>query len=343
MKRRALVSATRLGEGAASVKEAISTPSRSRKRSEDGFTLIELLVVIAIIALLMAILLPALSRAREGGKRAICLNNVRQLTVSWTMYAQANEDKLVNGGPWLSAACPPEIECPTGNNSYAARAPQTASEDTLFGDLHVKELPWVGLAWVSKPPPCPFEPAPECGQRCAIKSGALWKYVKEEDTYRCPTGDKEWIITYAIVDAMNGKYQWTKSPGSHAPRSVCLKNLNQIPRPSDRIVFVDEGHLSPDSYAVYSGLIGGPISAQAWYDPPMNRHGGGVIVSYADGHSARWMWKSKYTTDPQRACEYSIPVPTNDKAACNDLYRMQIAAWGKIGYTPSFTPNVEPE
>ena len=193
---------------------------------------------------------------------------------------------------------------------------------------------------------CQFPPAPECGQRCAIQSGALWKYVKEEDTYRCPTGDKEWIVTYAIVDSMNGKYQWTKGDGTTDPKgiSLCLKNLNQIPRPSDRIVFVDEGHMSPDSYAVYSGLFNGSVTgAQRWYDPPMNRHGGGTIVSYADGHSARWMWKSKYTTDPARQCEYSQPVPATDRAACNDLYKMQIAAWGKIGYTPSFPPNVTPE
>ena len=51
-----------------------------------AFTLIELLVVVAIIALLMAILLPALERAREQGKRAVCLNNVHTLTVAWTMY-----------------------------------------------------------------------------------------------------------------------------------------------------------------------------------------------------------------------------------------------------------------
>jgi prepilin-type processing-associated H-X9-DG protein len=142
---------------------------------------------------------------------------------------------------------------------------------------------------------------------------------------------------------MNGKHKWNKQPGSDAPISVLLKNLNQIPRASERIVFVDEGHLSPDSYAVYSGISNGSISAQAWYDPPMRRHGGGTIVSYADGHSARWMWKSKWTVDPAQSCEYSNPVPTTDKAACNDLYRMQIATWGKIGYVPSFTPSVEPE
>ena len=52
-----------------------------------AFTLIELLVVIAIIAVLMAILMPALYRAREQGKRALCLNNLTQLSLAWIMYA----------------------------------------------------------------------------------------------------------------------------------------------------------------------------------------------------------------------------------------------------------------
>jgi len=64
---------------------------------QKGFTLIELLVVIAIIAVLMAILMPALNRAREQGKRAICLNNLKQLSLAWILYADDNDDKIVSG------------------------------------------------------------------------------------------------------------------------------------------------------------------------------------------------------------------------------------------------------
>jgi prepilin-type N-terminal cleavage/methylation domain-containing protein len=59
-----------------------------------GFSLIELLVVIAVIAILAALLLPALSRSREQGLRAACLNNIRQLTIAWIMYADDNEGRL---------------------------------------------------------------------------------------------------------------------------------------------------------------------------------------------------------------------------------------------------------
>jgi prepilin-type N-terminal cleavage/methylation domain-containing protein len=65
-----------------------------------GFTLIELLVVIAIIALLMVILLPALKSAREQGKRAFCLGNLKQLTIGWIMYADENDSVIPNA--WTS-------------------------------------------------------------------------------------------------------------------------------------------------------------------------------------------------------------------------------------------------
>ena len=62
-----------------------------------GFTLIELLVVIAIIALLMAILIPALNGAREQGKRAACLHNLKGLILAWIMYTDDNDGRLVRG------------------------------------------------------------------------------------------------------------------------------------------------------------------------------------------------------------------------------------------------------
>jgi len=79
--------------------------------TNGGFTLIELLVVIAIIALLMAILIPALHSAGEHGKRAVCLSNLRQLTLAWIMYADDNDGKICTAwvGPdqqdsWISMA-----------------------------------------------------------------------------------------------------------------------------------------------------------------------------------------------------------------------------------------------
>ncbi len=172
----------------------------NRKR---GFTLIELLVVIAIIAILLAILMPALNRVKEQGKRATCLNNLRELTLAWVMYADDNDDNLVNG-------------------------------DTGEYSIHSNETPWVLADWRSG--------MSERQKIDAIKDGALWPYTKDLRLYKCPTvneivrsGQREVIMrTYSVADSMNCK-DW---PDMNAKM---IKKRIDIPNPAYRIVFLDDG------------------------------------------------------------------------------------------------------
>ena len=78
--------------------------SLGRNSRAHGFTLIELLVVIAIIAILAAILLPALRAAKERARAAGCLSNTRQLMLGWLIYADDNDDALMAAGSWVAGS-----------------------------------------------------------------------------------------------------------------------------------------------------------------------------------------------------------------------------------------------
>jgi prepilin-type N-terminal cleavage/methylation domain-containing protein len=86
------------------IQPSICPRPHSVSRRSRGFTLVELLVVIGIIAILIAMLLPALNRAREQARRVRCLSNMRQLTIAWLNYAQAHKGKICGSNtgrsPW---------------------------------------------------------------------------------------------------------------------------------------------------------------------------------------------------------------------------------------------------
>jgi len=299
-KRKGLV----LRSGVHSVAKALE---RQRLR-RVGFTLIELLVVIAIIAVLMAILMPALNRAKEQAKRAACLNNLKQLALAWIMYAGENDDKIVNG------------EAYNGEDGIAP-VPDSGK--------HKGEQWWTGDDCASG-----YVQGAKLAkdvQIRAIKAGALFPYCKNEKLYRCPTGIRGEMRTYSIGDSMNGLYRdgtHRGDVGVRVGRTVLwVKKRTEIsvPGPAYRIVFLDEGRVTPDSYATH-------YNNGQWWDPPHVRHGDGTNVSFADGHSAYWKWNAVETI---RIGKMANPLhqfrPTTDVGR-QDLEKMQKAIWGRLGY-----------
>lgn len=194
-------------------------------RGVRGFTLIELLVVIAIIAMLLAILVPGLKRVKEQDKRIVCLSNLRQMMICWEMYAEDNDDKIVNGntgaGGWVQWLVPPVTE-----------------------QVRIQ----------------------------AIENGLLFPYCSSIDIYKCPTGMRDELVTYAIMDRMNG---YDAIPGA---RKI-LKKKSEITSPGRRAVFVDEGRLSPASWTVW-------YDQERWWDQITARHGNGTDFSFADTATA---------------------------------------------------------
>lgn len=121
--------------------------SRNSRAARRGFTLIELLVVVAIIALLISILLPALRNAREQGKRAVCLSNMRQMGIALLSYALENREYVP------SNSCPlaePDVEHP--EEYYWLCVLQRYSKQPLIGRCRSDKTTKPFLDW-SNPPP----------------------------------------------------------------------------------------------------------------------------------------------------------------------------------------------
>jgi prepilin-type N-terminal cleavage/methylation domain-containing protein/prepilin-type processing-associated H-X9-DG protein len=262
----------------------IKVSNRASKRFLTGFTLVELLVVIAIIAILMAVLMPALNRVREQGKRAVCLNNLKQLTLAWIIYSDENDDRLVRGD--------------TGE----------------YNGRHPDETPWVLKDW-------PRGDVSVEDQRIAVLNGAMYPYCKNVKLYRCSTAFAGEWRTYSVVDAMNSTWL-------DAPENMMYKKRAKIPRPSDRLVFVDDSDATPmGAWSVHYAM-------EAWWDEPPLRHGAGANFSFADQHSEYWKWKDPRTLKFNAGNTDEWKHRPEVTRGSVDVHKAQMAAWGELGYQP---------
>lgn len=130
-----------------------------------GFTLVEVLVVISIISMLMSILLPSLSRAREASKRVDCLSNMRQLTMAWYFYAMDNDDQLCSPDTFWNFP---------GSNYWVADGLDIPGNDT--GNTEQ-----------------------------AIADGVLWRHAEGIlGLYRCKSDRSKFLRSYSLSLHING-------------------------------------------------------------------------------------------------------------------------------------------
>lgn len=277
-----------------------------------AFTLIELLVVIAVISLLMALLIPVLRAAREQGQRAVCLSNLRQLTLAWIAYADEHDGVLVEG--WVGGG--------GGWAGVAFLSPDKNRSDLLASPFKGALWPWIKDIDVYR---CPRG------------------YYDHTLTYA--------TISSANGELVEGTYvphsRLLKLRGERVGRTVLrLTSLTDIVSPGagQRAVFIDQGWVDRTSYDFRIEYL-----YPKWhkYSPPPIHHNDGVTLSMADGHTEYWKWKGRETVHMPRTCFRSArshraaPMyyerlkedyePQTEDGLC-DLQRLQRATWGRLGY-----------
>ena len=270
-------------------------------RKRTGFTLIELLVVIAIIAILAAMLLPALSRAKLKATGTACISNQKQLILGWIMYSQDNADRFVNFLQVVNSA---------------------------------RDIPWR----YTPPPVAPVYPAgatPEQKIQIAIeagyKQGALFRYAPNPGIIHCPgdtriklkAGRGYTYVSLSGVGTMNGEV-------------ADIYKQTALTHPSERFVWIEENDPRGENIGSWIMSQGSPATdfkGAQLVDSTANFHGNASTFNFADGHAESKKWLDAVMI------RYSASMDQNKFASApNDTQAPRDVRWIARRYPSKINP-----